>query len=155
MENNTKQIALSTEQMDHLKELGCDTSSASMYHYLIHYSYSFGGTVYGEWGLDLKSGEFPKNYQEISNNDDMEYAELKEVIPAFTLQDILELLEKTRYKNIGFPMIMMDYNIMNGFWYITLKNADGFKAPSYKEKSILDVAYKMLCWLLENKYIKF
>lgn len=33
MEKNTKQIALSIEQMKHLKELGCDISLASM-HYI-------------------------------------------------------------------------------------------------------------------------
>lgn len=139
MENNTKQIALSIEQMKHLKELGCDTSLASM-HYI--YMPTVDSIINGTEEVEVEPDLF-------TNCPNMKHEH-----PAFTLQDILEVLEKTRYESIEFPMIMLDYNIMNGFWYITLRNVDGFEAPSYKEKSVLDAAYKMLYWALENKCIK-
>lgn len=134
-----KQLALSIEQMKHLKELGCDTSSASM-----HWVYLPTCNA-----IINNTNEFEKEPTLMLNTPgmDVEY-------PAFSLQDILELLEKTRYESFGFPMIMLDYNIMNGFWYIALRNVDGFEAPSYKEKIILDVAYEMLCWCAENVFLK-
>lgn len=134
-----KQIALSIEQMKHLKELGCDTSSASM-----HWVYLPTCNA-----IINNTNEFEKEPTLMLSTPgmDVEY-------PAFSLQDILELLEKTKYESTWLPMIMLDYNIMNGFWCIALRNVDGFEAPSYKEKSILDVAYEMLCWCAENVFLK-
>lgn len=137
---NNKQIALSIEQMKHLKELGCNTSTASM-----HWVYLPTCNA-----IINNTNELEKEPTLMLNTPGMDVA-----YPTFSLQDIIELLEKTRYESICFPMMMLDYNSMNGFWYISLRKVDGFEATSYKEKSVLDVAYKMLCWLLEDKYIKF
>ena len=68
MEQNRKPVALTVEQMKMLKDLGYDTSKASM----AYYTYGSGKTVLRE------------------ASDDAQVA--KKCVPAFTLEDVMALL---------------------------------------------------------------
>lgn len=78
-----------------------------------------------------------------------------EIIPAFTLQDIIELMPRiidpitdagTFYLNMYYydQSWVVDYlnNEGDGSYYATLSD------------SIIDAAYDMLCWCIKNGYLK-
>ena len=72
MEQNRKPVALTVEQMKMLKDLGYDTSKASM----AYYTYGSGKTVLRE------------------ASDDAQVA--KKCVPAFTLEDVLAILPSVK-----------------------------------------------------------
>ena len=75
----------------------------------------------------------------------------KELLPTFTLQDILIRLPNVITKDgIKYVLILNTYHS-----YIAFTNSkwEGGKAFRFKDCSILDAAYKLLVWCLENKYI--
>ena len=128
-----KNQVLSIEQMRHLRELDIDTSNASM---------CWTSNEDGIWQV-LVNDEF---CAEIS---------FLESAPTFTLQDMLEMMpriiyEKSteRYAHLNVEMVEDKVGItyLVGT-YIMLKN---FRAVN---KSILEAAYEMLCWLAENGYL--
>lgn len=76
----------------------------------------------------------------------------KKVIPSFTLQDILELLPYkvvASYLNIGKKSFSGDV-----LFYIEYSNFGGYAVSHFRSESLLDAAYEMLCWCIENGYIK-
>lgn len=115
---------LSIEQMKHLQELGINTSTASMC-----------------WTLDCNYARRLVVHSVLSYD-----MTVKTAIPTFTLQDILELLP---------------YKIIAGYLHIGRKSFSGnllffMEYPDHVRfggKSILDAAYDMLCWCIENGYI--
>jgi hypothetical protein len=115
---------LSIEQMKHLQELGINTSKASMC-----------------WTLDCNYARRLVVHSVLSYD-----MTVKTAIPTFTLQDILELLP---------------YKIIAGFLHIGRKSFSGnllffMEYPDHVRfagKSILDAAYDMLCWCIENGHI--
>ena len=132
-----KRIALTIEEMQHLKELGVDTSGASMcYKKIIEDPFDF-TTDY--WKLYLRddrtiNGHYTK--------------------PTFTLQDILEILPTYIEK--------YDYNQLS-----IIKHVDGGLSVGYRDQynwcayeaffkchDIINAAYNMLCWCAENGYLK-
>lgn len=75
----------------------------------------------------------------------------KELLPTFTLQDILIRLPNVIIKDdIKYVLKLNTYHS-----YIAFHNSiwEGGKAFWFKNCSILDAAYKLLVWCLENKYI--
>ena len=143
-----KTIALSIEQMNHLKELGVDISGASM----------FWEKQKVDWmGNDINNEPyliFKRRSRVIQN------FESYEVTPAFTLQDILEMLPKRisvvdeEYDDVYHIYILMSdckgrvsYDTINYNYHNTyLIDFDG--------DNILDASYEMLCWVAENGYLK-
>lgn len=142
----SKQV-LSIEQMKHLQELGLDTSDASMvliatdddsctldwqdaekaikYHWHDVYFYLY----------DAETGSYDHSYRDSCG--------------VFTLQDILDklpcfigthVLTLQKLANSGTCLYMEPYSrsILN----LT------------ESKELIDAAYEMLCWCIENGYIK-
>lgn len=141
-----KNQVLSINQMRHLKDLGLDTSKASMC-----------------WLKDLtkeiaegKEVDITIGWDLDFNNPDFYKYEWMEGIPTFTLQDILDLLPKeiSRDGCTWSASLYIDYENNR----IAYGNTDryGFEVflETKIEKNLIDAAYQTLCWLKEND-IKF
>lgn len=116
---------LSIERMQHLRELGLDTSKASMC-----------------WVIDCNHARHLKIHDIFAYN-----ATDEKVIPSFTLQDILELLPYkivASYLHIGRKSFSG-----NLLFYVEYSGREQFGS-----KSLLTAAYEMLCWCIEHGYIK-
>lgn len=132
---------LSIESMQHLKELGVDTSGASLTWML--YPYEEGKQP--ELSL-RKYSTFKEPFRK------------EHCIPAFTFQDIIELLPE--YIPINDEQ-SYDYEgrlfISKNTCKYLYRDCEGF--PLYagsKEygNNILESAYNLLCWCAENGYLK-
>lgn len=129
----SKQV-LSIEQMKHLKELGVDISKASMC-----------------W-VCLNSEPYLSFYNKKYPHKD------KKVIPAFTLQDILDLLPvvivndceklELRIKRFVYDSGKFMYAVL----YEKQDYIDCFIMQS--DCILIDAAYDMLCCLIDNGYLK-
>lgn len=131
-----KQV-LSIEQMEELEKLGIDISGASMFWYI--------------------NGKF-KQLIPCSNQDTIsdwtnQHGE-NCIIPAFTLQDILEMLPKNiihsnkQLKTCNYKLCTFDNKVMytfNSFDQCWLKCTCG--------KNLLEAAFDMLKWVKQNNYI--
>ena len=128
----SKQV-LSVEQMKHLQELGLDTSDGSMcWCYALSYKNA-------KWELEI--------YEDVINQK--RDSAFWEIIPTYTLQDILDklpcfigthVLTLQKLANSGTCLYMEPYSrsILN----LT------------ESKELINSAYEMLCWCIENGYIK-
>ena len=136
----SKQV-LSIEQMKHLKELGVDISRASVSWYRILRTGS--DTVVTDWFTVFGTLSICA--------PTMRY----ETMPTFTLQDILDILPK---------YILQDGCTWYAALYIEYENnriaygntdRDGFEIyhEIMIEKDLIDAAYSMLCWCIEQGYI--
>lgn len=145
-------IVLTKEEMSHLRELGLDCSRASMCHYKVffHYGnpYEDEDNEFEDWKVDFMEEGFPANFYGIPDNDGLNYSIVKEVIPAFCLSDILEMIPK----DISLAKCEDD------FWQCIYnesgedKSLDGYVLR--ENKDALTAAYDMLCWCINNGYIK-
>lgn len=128
----SKQV-LSIEQMQLLRELGIDTSKSSMCWL----------TFNGDTTLVLHDEHC---YESSSLHQ----------IPAFTLQDILDILPKKIYRDgcTWFAYLYIDFE--NDRIAYGNTDRDGFEI--YHEEvvscELIDAAYNMLVWVIENGYIK-
>lgn len=121
-----KQV-LSVGQMKHLQELGLDTSDASMC-----------------WIKDSEENRF------LSVNDEYCY-EMSHLspVPTYTLQDILDKLPCFIGKEVLTIQKLADsYTCL----YVELYTRSIIKITESKE--LIDAAYDMLCWCIENGYVK-
>lgn len=114
---------LSIEQMLHLQELGVDTNNASMFHVL---------------ELRPKEGDC---LLAIKKYTGVRY------IPTYTLHDIIEMLP-VRVK--WHPLIIVGNKVMYSSGY-----GEGYDNPfvKFEEGTLLQSAYKMLCWCAKNGYL--
>lgn len=129
----SKQV-LSIEQMKHLQELGLDTSDASMcWCCAIGYKNA-------KWELEI--------YEDVINQK--RDSAFWEIIPTFTLQDILDKLPPCIEK---FYIIEISVSTHNKIWHIRYKRA-GCALSYFSSESFIDAAYEMLCWVIESGYIK-
>ena len=124
----SKQV-LSVEQMMHLKELGLDTSDGSMCF---------------EWNESDSD-----NMVVASPNADTNYDYYHET---YTLQDILDKLPTLIIISSDFYKICIEP--FCGYWDIYYYKSDATELISKKSENIIDAAYDMLCWCIENRYIK-
>ena len=125
---------LDVQQMQHLQEMGLDTSNASMC-----------------W---IKT---PKG-RELAFNDD--WTERRESylspIPAYTLQDVLDALpiEISKDGCTWYASLYIDFENNR----IAYGNTDRYGFEIYHEimieNDLIDAAYSLLCWVLTNKYIQ-
>ena len=139
-----KQV-LSTERMRHLKELGVDASKASMLWikpqegvYFVHDP----NLSDGEWLLSI-------------NVENDRVKALCETVPAFTLQDIIELMPRSidPITDVGTFYLNMYYYDQS--WVVDYLNNEGDgSCYATLSDSIMDAAYDMLCWCIENGYLK-
>lgn len=120
----TKQV-LSIKQMKYLQYLGLDTSDASMC---------------VEW---KESDENNKVVNSLDADTNYDY-----YYPTYTLQDILDHLPTSiNWK----PLIIVGNSIMYSAGY-----GEGYNEPMkiFKEESLLESAYKMLLWIIEQNFFR-
>ena len=120
-----KKQALSIEQMNHLRELGLDTSDASL-----------------SWHDTGKGWELKPNIRK------------KGHIPAYTLEDLLHKLPGEIEDN-GFTYVLYlesgDTNRYNMGYRMCM--GDELVSTNYQEYAI-DAACELLVWCIEEKYVK-
>ena len=116
---------LSIEQMTRLKELGVDTSKASL-----HYVYlPTARSIFNETDeLESEPTLFACNQ------------EMLDGYPTFALQDVIELLP---IENIDIRRNCHER------WVMSYKDEITFKS-----EFMIDAAYNMLIWVIENNYLK-
>lgn len=159
-----KQIALTTEQMKHLQELGVDISSASMVRLFLNDD----GEIL-EWSkleptdercvTDYMSqymyyDEYWEYYTGVCGellcveNGDYDQSIIKD-FGSFTLQDILELLPN-QINGYNFDITKINSDKFGSEYS---RNGEAFKDAIFIRNSSLESAYNMLCWVAENGYI--
>ena len=142
-----KNQVLSIEQMRKLKELGVDTSKASMC-YISKYT----------------SCDFDDGDEIVVVCNDFNKRLYNEFGPAFSLQDIIELLPKEimtitekRYVSTT-TCSQLNWNPINGsLRYDNVLDGDGtvlYGICYTEEEGILFAAYHLLVWVAENGYLK-
>lgn len=119
--------ALSIEQMKHLKELGLDISDASMV-------FQRGSATRHEWVLHVMG------YADVS---------LREKEFAYTLQDILGKLPCF----IGKEVLTIQ-KLADSYTCLYIEPYTRSMINITESKEPIDAAYDMLCWCIENGYVK-
>lgn len=144
-----KKQVLSIEQMQYLKKLGLDTSKASM---VLIYIDDEGNTLDWEEAQDIfeHPEEFEHLYDAETGNYDHSY---RKDCGVFTLSDILDLLpnEITRKDNnneVYLGIVYPNY----GAWEVSYGHVTVLEY--FVDKDLKEAAYKMLCWCIEEGYIK-
>lgn len=117
-------LILDIEQMKHLQELGVDTSNASMC-----------------WVFLAKQPSLSFYFKDYPKDD-------KKVIPAFTLQDILDILP---FKREGASLTIIKEE---NSYVLVYEDEDGGASPVFINEQAIDSAYEMLCWCAENGIIE-
>ena len=133
----SKQV-LDVQQMQHLQELGLDTSNASAL-----------------YCIDNETGEkqLMLNEQAEETDKDDEYFR---IVPAYTLQDVLDALPKEISKDgcTWHASLYIDFENER----IAYGNTDRYGFEVYHEimieKDLIDAAYSMLCWAIEKGYVE-
>lgn len=119
--------------MKHLQELGLDTSNASMC-----------------WIKDTEGN------QHLSVHDEYCYeASLMNPVPAYTLQDVLDALPNRIIDEKGFDYFLA-IHIYNNIWNVvySLYNEILVTINYFNSECLIDAAYEMLCWCIENGYVE-
>ena len=122
--------------MQHLQELRLDTSNASAEYYRMSEKMDW-FLVFG-----CRSKE--------------ELLDTEENIPAYTLQDVLDALPKDISKDgcTWYASLYIDFENNR----IAYGNTDRYGFEIYHEimieKDLIDAAYSMLCWCIENGFVK-
>ena len=137
----TKQV-LDRLQMRHLKELGISANNASAYWHRV---------------VRLNTGKVVTDWFVSFNKHTPSLAAMKiESVKTFTLQDILDLLPKdiSREGCTWSASLYVDYENNR----IAYGNTDRDEFEIYHEimieKYLIDAAYSMLCWAIENKFVE-
>ncbi|WP_259323054.1 hypothetical protein [Bacteroides stercoris] len=115
--------------MIHLQELGLSTSDGSMCF---------------EWNESDAD-----NMVVTSPDADTNYDYYHET---YTLQDILDKLPTLIIISSDFYKICIESSC--GYWDIYYYKSDATELISKKSENIIDVAYDMLCWCIENGYVE-
>ena len=126
---------LDVQQMQHLQELGLDTTNASMC-----------------WIKTPKGRDMAFNDEWIGKGES-----LLEPVPAYTLQDVLDAM--TRWDiNDGFcPRITIDLSERLIRYHYKDKDRVSMVMKSFDSNGtgcLIDAAYEMLCWAIEKKFVK-
>lgn len=124
---------LTISQMYNLQKLGLDTSKASM---ALVYENKYGELI--DWDV------VDENLHESNIGEHNPYIRSKYGV--FTLQDVLDLLPDSIRSSDGCTYLLTIYKSDN-IWVIR------YNFPLISN-TLIDAAYKMLCWCIENKYIE-
>lgn len=130
-------ITLSVEQMKYLRELGLNTSDASMCYCC------FNGNIEEEWELEI--------YEDVINQK--RDSTFWEIVPTYTLQDILYKLP--HYINlVPSEQILFAWMIERGT--IAYRNVENVYEciKQFTNTCLIDAAYEMLCWCIEKGYVE-
>lgn len=134
---------LSIERMLHLKELGVDTNKASMC-----------------WSK-IVDREFPKligSCYLISYDNKCQSNKSYEITPVFTLIDIMNLLPRYFHAyDMSFYLNIAPGGECNLLWVVSYRTNADIKFDTIHltfSKKVIDAAYEMLCWVIENGYLE-
>ena len=131
-------LVLSVEQMKYLRELGLNTSDASMCYCCFY------GNIEEEWELEIDEDV-------INQKRDSTFLD---IVPTYTFQEIIELLPK-EIKTVTDTYYLTISTYDCDVWSIYYSMSDEFDYyKEFKSDSLIDAAYEMLCWCIENGYIK-
>lgn len=130
---------LDIQQMQHLKELGVDTSKANFYW---HRTKSFNN--YEEWD------EWKLHYGVLNLVHGFTAINCK-YVRTFALQDILDLLPTEIIKENRNYQLEVFRNPQR--YFVSYYWCDNLLI-SLNEVEFIDAAYEMLCWCIENGYVK-
>ena len=140
---------LSIEQMNQLKELGVDTSKASMAVYCIYAGEE------KEYDILSSNGAFPEKQEHDRFGYGIHNIVKLEKKTVFTLQDLIELLPKQLPPyDFGYNCLLITPNVgLNGYVFHYKDIADGEIYKQIYSENILQSAYEMLIWVIENSYL--
>ena len=134
----SKQV-LSVEQMQHLQELGMELDYNTML----------------SWILDERGKDKPLLY---ISSEAVDYVDFSHYcLPAYTLQDVIDALPKEiRYEN---KRCWASIDLEDGFIGYYYENYSLYYKWAYfeevmKDESIIDAAYELLVWCIENGYVE-
>lgn len=136
--------ALSFEQMQKLKELGIDTSKASMAVYNIYAGEE------KEYDILAANGVFAEKQEHDRFGYGIHNVVSFDKKPVFTSQDIIELLpcEVTDYAD--YQLLI---NKQRDSYSVSYENTDSFLV-SFCRVELLDCLYEMLLWVIDNDYLE-
>lgn len=141
----SKQV-LSVEQMHHLQELGLDTSKSSFCRFPLAIGLSDDGfPILSEKEYIISERKYESSFN----------------YPAFTLQDILNLLPKEIITNdfhrdkVRLALDFFDNSFGYAYYFESCGELSFYKKECcYDEYVLIDAAYELLCWCIENGYVK-
>ena len=131
----SKQV-LDVQQMQHLQELGLELKETMLY-----------WVVY-EAGHENNFVTTKENAMEVID-------ESCGMLPAYTLQDVLDALPESILKNdIQYWLSICRVSI--SIWMISYSDDVDLTTNLHHEEyeSLIDAAYSMLCWAIENKFVE-
>ena len=139
MKNEEK--VLSREQMNHLQELGVDTSDASMY-------WVRAKRIIGKQRNNVLYNEMGKWRLSLSKSIVHSVDWAVESVPTYTIGDLIEKLPKSdnsgdlliEYRNSELGYGVWDWGELYGI------NAE----QNFKDKPLKNALYDLLCWVAEN-----
>ena len=134
----SKQV-LDVQQMQHLQELGLELKDT-----MIYWSKPHKGVICrcgNDWFLSLVDDK-TRNFFD--------------VIPAYTLQDVLDALPiEIKYKDKRCWLCIELADEMIGYYYedYHLEHKWVYHEVVMKDENLIDAAYRLLIWVIENGYI--
>ena len=133
----SKQV-LDVHQMQHLQELGLDTSNASAL-----------------YCIDNETGEKQLMWNEQVEEADKDN-EYFRIVPAYTLHDVLDALPiEIKYKDKRCWLCIELADEMIGYYYenARFEHKWVYHEVVMKDENLIDAAYRLLIWVIENGYI--
>lgn len=125
---------LDVHQMQHLQELGLELKETI----LVWARFMLGKTSISDW-------EIAYNHSAITDNS--------QTIPAYTLQDVLDALPTTVLYDKR--IYELNINMCNeSMEYVRTSVDDVLVGLRFTQLSLIDAAYSMLCWAIENKFVE-
>lgn len=132
----SKQV-LSIEQMQHLEELGVDTSKANFYWHRTKSLNNYND--WDEWKLHYGVLRLARGFTTINC----------QYVRTFTLQDILDLLPAT--VDDDYRLYIDKGLVLWTVWYVDAVSEEIYE--DFRERDLIDAAYEMLCWCIVNGYV--
>ena len=146
--NNMKQV-LSIEQMQYLQELGLDTGNASMLYCRLYDEFHDERYILVESKHKFDKEENAIILDGIRNS----VIYCKKITPVYTLQDVLELLPATVLYDKR--IYELDINMCDeSIEYVSTSVNDVLVGLRFTKIPLIDAAYSMLCWSIENGYVE-
>ena len=128
---------LSVDQMQFLKKLGVDISKANIYWARRSHGSGINDSSKGNWFLSLQ-----KEFMGVGFT-------AYEVVPTFTLQDIIDILPGSIDNNV-----LTIRKHVNG---VSISYEDTYTRSIlsiFEKEDIIEAAYEMLVWCVKNGYVK-
>ena len=131
---------LNVQQMQHLQELGLKLKETLLYWARCVDNNPCAATHYEEWAL-IKGNNTPPTVGFTS----------WQFIPAYTLQDVMDALPEYIYDST--ELYLLEINMF--FKHIRYSRFnDVLTKRNFDRTPIIDAAYELLCWAIENKFVE-